>query len=82
MKYRKETRYFKFTKAGIADYKKNDPLKTARNPRRGYLAFQWDINWAFSKWILTVIFLICAFGIDLILLPFQVLGRITEPNEK
>ncbi len=66
MKMETENRFFKLTKAGIDDYKRSDPLKTARDPRQRFA--QWDINWGIGKWIITIIFLIGSFAIDLILI--------------
>ncbi|TAN42148.1 MAG: hypothetical protein EPN25_03775 [Nitrospirae bacterium] len=82
MNIEKENRFFKLTRAGIEDYKKNDPLEKARNPRQSYFAGQWDVNWAFGNWIITVIFLIGSLAIDLFLFPFQVLSIIFENDKK
>jgi hypothetical protein len=81
MKYEKENRFFKLTRSALQSYKKSDPLEKARNPRQSFFAGQWDVSWAFGEWILTVIFMICAFVIDIILLPFQALSLLTT-NDK
>jgi hypothetical protein len=65
MKIEKDNRFFKLTKAGIGDYKKRDPLEKARSPRQSYFAGQWDMNWAFANWIITIILLVGSFAIDL-----------------
>ncbi len=78
----KINRFFKLTRAGIEDYKKNDPLEKARNPRQSYFAGQWDVNWALGKWIITSIFLICSLAVDIFSLPFIVLSLIFENDKK
>lgn len=82
MKTKTENRFFKLTRAGIEDYKKSDPLESARDPRQSYFKGQWDVNWAFTKWITTIIFLFWSFVIDMMLLPFQVMGQILKSNGK
>lgn len=68
------TKLFKLTRTALKCYKESDPLAQARNPRRTYGAFRWDVNQGIAKWFLNNIMIILSFIVDIIILPFQVVG--------
>ncbi len=68
---------FKLTRLALKCYKESDPLAQARNPRRSYAAFQWDVNQGIAKWFLNIIIILLSIIVDIIILPFQVISIIT-----
>jgi hypothetical protein len=73
--------FFKLTKLALKSYKEYNPLERSRNPRSGLLNFQWDVGIGAFEWILTVLLIILAFLIDIICLPFQLIGRILSKKK-
>jgi hypothetical protein len=69
---------FKLTRTALECYKVSDPLAHARNPRRSYVAFQWDVNQGIAKWFLNIIIILLSFIVDIIILPFQAIRIITK----
>jgi hypothetical protein len=72
-----KTQLFKLTRTALNCYKESDPLAQARNPRRSYIAFQWDVNQGIAKWFINVVIILLSLIFDIIILPFQAIRMIT-----
>ena len=73
--------FFKLTRLALKSYKESNPLERSRNPRSGFLAFQWDISVGGCEWVLTLLLIVLAFLLDIICLPFQLIGAILRGRE-
>jgi hypothetical protein len=73
-----KTQLFKLTRTALKCYKESDPLAQARNPRRSYIAFQWDVNQGIAKWFLYLVIILFLFTVDIVFLPFQAIRILTR----